>query len=153
MRFINKTLTGEVVLDGNIFINCRLHNATIIYSGKKFAFEQLRITGNSRFSLKGPAATTMDFLTLLAHSNRKQFRSCSTAPQTRCAIQARTIDADRRLAAQDSLLKMMVPLAANMPPTPWAMEILAPGTCAAAVPRNWRTLSWSAYMPYIPECM
>lgn len=68
MRFINKTLTGEVVLDGNIFINCRLHNATIIYSGKKFAFEQLRITGNSRFSLKGPAATTMDFLTLLAHS-------------------------------------------------------------------------------------
>ena len=68
MRFINKTLTGEVVLDGNIFINCRLHNATIIYSGKKFAFEQLRITGKSRFSLQGPAATTMDFLTLLAHS-------------------------------------------------------------------------------------
>jgi len=68
MRFINKTLTGEVVLDGNIFINCRLHNATIIYTGKKFAFEQLRITGNSTFSLKGPAAMTMDFLTLLAHS-------------------------------------------------------------------------------------
>jgi hypothetical protein len=45
-----------------------LHNATIIYTGKKFAFEQLRITGNTRFSLKGPAAMTMDFLTLLAHS-------------------------------------------------------------------------------------
>jgi hypothetical protein len=68
MRFENKTLTGEVLLDGNIFINCTLHNATIIYTGKKFAFERLRITGNSRFSLKGPAAMTMDFLTLLAHS-------------------------------------------------------------------------------------
>lgn len=68
MRFENKTLTGEVMLDGNIFINCTLHNATIIYTGKKFAFEHLRITGNSRFSLKGSAAMTMDFLTLLAHS-------------------------------------------------------------------------------------
>jgi hypothetical protein len=68
MRFINQTLTGEVLLDGNIFINCTLHNATIIYTGKKFAFEQLRITGNSRFALKGPAGMTMDFLTLLAHS-------------------------------------------------------------------------------------
>ncbi len=68
MRFENKTLTGEVILDGNIFINCRLHNATIIYTGKKFAFEHLRITGDSTFSLKGPAGLTMDFLTLLAHS-------------------------------------------------------------------------------------
>ena len=68
MRFENKTLTGEVILDGNIFINCTLHNATIIYTGKKFAFEGLRITGTSRFSLKGSAALTMDFLTLLAHS-------------------------------------------------------------------------------------
>jgi hypothetical protein len=68
MRFENKTLTGEVMLDGNIFINCTLHNATIIYSGKKFAFEHLRITGNTKFSLQGPAAMTMDFLTLLAHS-------------------------------------------------------------------------------------
>jgi hypothetical protein len=67
MRFENKILTGEVMLDGNIFINCTLHNATIIYSGKKFAFEHLRITGNSKFSLKGSAAMTMDFLTLLAH--------------------------------------------------------------------------------------
>jgi hypothetical protein len=52
-----------------------------------------------------------------------------------------------------SLLKIMVPLAANMPPTPWATEILAPATWAAAVPRIWRTLSCSAYMPYMPECM
>src|SRR5262245_46955120 len=52
-----------------------------------------------------------------------------------------------------SLLNTMVPLAANMPPTPWAMEILAPLTCAAATPRIWRTPSCSAYMPYMPECM
>jgi hypothetical protein len=35
-----------------------------------------------------------------------------------------------------------------MPPTPWQTEILAPGICAGAVPRIWRTLSCSAYMPH-----
>ena len=48
---------------------------------------------------------------------------------------------------------MIVPEAANMPPTPWQTEILAPGIWAGAVPRIWRTLSYSAYMPYMPECM
>ena len=33
-----------------------------------------------------------------------------------------------------------------------ADEMLAPGL-GGAVPRIWRTLSWKAYMPYIPECM
>jgi peptidoglycan/LPS O-acetylase OafA/YrhL len=46
-----------------------------------------------------------------------------------------------------------VPLAANIPPTPWQTEIFAPGTWAGATPRIWRTLSWSAYIPYMPECM
>jgi hypothetical protein len=35
---------------------------------------------------------------------------------------------------------MIVPDAANMPPTPWQTEILAPGIGAGAVPRIWRTL-------------
>jgi hypothetical protein len=52
-----------------------------------------------------------------------------------------------------SFVMMIVPEAANMPPTPWQTEILAPGTWAGAMPRIWRTLSWSAYMPYMPECM
>ena len=52
-----------------------------------------------------------------------------------------------------SLEKMIVPDAANMPPTPWQTEIFAPGTCAGAMPRICRTLSCSAYMPYMPECM
>jgi hypothetical protein len=30
---------------------------------------------------------------------------------------------------------MIVPLAANMPPTPWQTEILASGICAGAMPR------------------
>ena len=51
------------------------------------------------------------------------------------------------------LVKMIVPEAPNMPPTPWQTEIFAFGTCAAAVPRICRTLSCSAYMPYMPECM
>jgi hypothetical protein len=33
---------------------------------------------------------------------------------------------------------MMVPEAANMPPTPWQTEILASGICAGALPRIWR---------------
>jgi hypothetical protein len=36
---------------------------------------------------------------------------------------------------------MIVPEAANMPPTPWQTEILAPGIWAGAMPRIWRTLS------------
>ena len=36
---------------------------------------------------------------------------------------------------------MIVPDAANMPPTPWQTEILAPGIWAGATPRIWRTLS------------
>ncbi len=35
---------------------------------------------------------------------------------------------------------MIVPEAANMPPTPWQTEIQAPGIWAAATPRIWRTL-------------
>ena len=48
---------------------------------------------------------------------------------------------------------MIVPEAANMPPTPWQTEILAPGIWASAVPRIWRTLSSKGYMPYIREGM
>jgi hypothetical protein len=48
---------------------------------------------------------------------------------------------------------MMVPEAANMPPTPWQTEIRAPGVWAGAVPRIWRTLSCNAYMPYMRECI
>ncbi len=48
---------------------------------------------------------------------------------------------------------MIVPDAANMPPTPWQTEIRASGTCAGAVPRIWRTLSCKACVPYMPECM
>ena len=52
-----------------------------------------------------------------------------------------------------SFVKMIVPTAANMPPTPWQTEIFASLTCAGAMPRICRTLSCSAYMPYMPECM
>ena len=52
-----------------------------------------------------------------------------------------------------SLLNTMVPAAANMPPTPCAIEIFAPGTCAGATPRSCRMLSCIAYIPYMPECM
>ena len=47
-------------------------------------------------------------------------------------------------------LMMIVPEAANMPPTPWQTEIRALEIWAGAVPRIWRTLSCNAYMP---ECM
>jgi hypothetical protein len=49
--------------------------------------------------------------------------------------------------------KMMVPEAANIPPTPWQTEIFASAICAGAMPRICRTLSCKAYMPYMPECM
>ena len=40
---------------------------------------------------------------------------------------------------------MIVPLAANMSPTSWQTDILAPGIRAGAVPRIWRTLSLAPY--------
>ena len=52
-----------------------------------------------------------------------------------------------------SLEMMVVPEAANMPPTPWQTEILASGIWAGTMPRIWRMLSCNAYMPYMPECM
>lgn len=55
--------------------------------------------------------------------------------------------------AYATLVITMVPLALNMPPTPWTIEISAPGTWAGAVPRICRTPSCSAYMPYMPECI
>jgi hypothetical protein len=42
---------------------------------------------------------------------------------------------------------MIVPEAANMPPTPCQTEILAPGIWAGAVPRAWRTLSLQRFPP------
>ena len=51
---------------------------------------------------------------------------------------------------QPSFVNTIVPDAANMPPTPWQTEIFAPCTCAGAVPRIWRMLSWRANMPYMP---
>ena len=48
---------------------------------------------------------------------------------------------------------MIVPLAANMPPTPWQTEIRAPGIWAGAMPRIRRTLSYNAHIPYMPECV
>ena len=46
-----------------------------------------------------------------------------------------------------------VPLAANMPPTPWHTAIFTSPTWAGAVPRTWRTLSWIANIPYMPVCV
>jgi len=41
---------------------------------------------------------------------------------------------------------MIVPEAANMPPTPSQTEIRAPGIWAGEIPRIWRTLSCKAYI-------
>ena len=46
---------------------------------------------------------------------------------------------------------MIVPEAANRPPTPWQTEIPALGIWAGAMPRIWRTLFCNAYMPHMPE--
>jgi hypothetical protein len=46
---------------------------------------------------------------------------------------------------------MIMPEAANVPPTPWRQtETWAPGIWAGTVPHIWRMLSYNAYMP---KCM
>ena len=90
---------------------------------------------------------------------RQQLKRRRATTEQRSSVDAasgmrRTGSLLRRLVCHDaSFVMMIVPLAANMPPTPWQTEIFAPGTWAGAVPRIWRTLSCKAYMPYIPECM
>ncbi|MGC1884894.1 MAG: hypothetical protein WA709_02130 [Stellaceae bacterium] len=76
------------------------------------------------------------------------------APRTNFfhAFPARQGTCNRR-AHGGSFDMMIVPLAANMPSTPWQTEIRAPGIWAGADPRIWRTLSFKAYMPYMPACM
>jgi len=54
---------------------------------------------------------------------------------------------------QGLLPSTSVPQALKKPPKPWATDTSQPCTWAAAVLRNWRTLSWMAYMPYMPECI
>src|SRR5260370_11289505 len=51
---------------------------------------------------------------------------------------ARSSDFAKR-AQGASFVMMMVPEAANMPPTPWQTEIRAPGIWAGAAPRIWRS--------------
>src|SRR5579859_7525057 len=74
------------------------------------------------------------------------------------AGEADEIEPEEDLAGENrhhggSFEKMIVPEAANMPPTPWQTDTLAPAICAGAMPRICRTLSCNAYMPYMPECM
>ena len=59
--------------------------------------------------------------------------------------------AQRPYPCGSSLVKTRLPAAMNMPPTPWQNETLAPSTWCGASPRIWRTDSWMAYMPYMPE--
>ena len=60
------------------------------------------------------------------------------------------MQASYRLDLDASFDMMIVPEAANMPPTPWQTEIRASGIWTGAMPRIWRTLFRSAYMPYMP---
>jgi len=46
---------------------------------------------------------------------------------------------------------MMVQETVNMPPTPRQTEMRASGIWAGAVPRIWRALSCSAYVPACPN--
>ena len=46
---------------------------------------------------------------------------------------------------------MIVPEAANVPPTPWQTDISV-AVWVAPAPRIWRTLSYIGYMPYLLEC-
>ncbi len=102
-----------------------------------------RITrSTSRFSAETPPAASR---TIEAAPAATVGRGYHSLPVARCPL----------LVARygRSFDVMIVPAAANMPPTPWARLIFAPGTWAGATPRSWRTLSWRAYMPYMPECM
>ena len=74
-------------------------------------------------------------------------------PWSRCEVPRHDLSRATSRRQGGSFDMMIVPEAANLPPTPWQTEILAPGIYVGAMPRIWRTLSWSAYIPYMPECM
>ena len=55
--------------------------------------------------------------------------------------------------APESLVRISVPAAWNIPPTPCAMLVRTFGSWFAASPRSCRTDYWIANMPYMPVCV
>lgn len=65
-EFKDQTLTGEVTLDGNVFINVDFKDAELNYSGGvPPRFDNCRFT-NATFNLGGAAGSTVNFLRSMA---------------------------------------------------------------------------------------
>ncbi len=65
-EFKDQTLTGEVTLDGNVFINVNFKDAELNYSGGvPPGFDNCRFT-NATFSVGGAAGNTLAFLRSMA---------------------------------------------------------------------------------------
>jgi hypothetical protein len=63
----NETLTGELYLDGNVYIDCDFQNARMVFTGGGLppAFENCRFD-NSDFVFDGAAGRTLGFLKAMA---------------------------------------------------------------------------------------
>jgi len=112
---------------------------------KRLATENTENTERQR--LVGPAASVFSVVRLLG---RLAVPFALAREEKRGAAEVAATPPVRYGASFDQIT---VPEAANMPPTPWLIEIFAPGTWAGAMPRSCRMLSCMAYMPYMPECM
>lgn len=64
MRFIKQTLTDDVTLDYNEFVDCEIRNCLVLYHGGDFTLLRTTLT-NVRFGLGGPANNTLNFLRLV----------------------------------------------------------------------------------------
>ena len=70
----NQTLSGDIAIDGQVFINCEFKDARLLFDGGTPPnFDNCRFT-NSRFGFQSEAANTLNFLrAMLPHqSNMRQ---------------------------------------------------------------------------------
>jgi DNA-binding transcriptional regulator WhiA len=68
MRFENTTITQDVTVDYNEFINCEFQNCKFIYHGGSFYISNCKFT-NVQYVLAGQAHDTLTYLRFLKNLN------------------------------------------------------------------------------------
>lgn len=65
-EFVDQTITGSHIVDGQAYVNVQFRNATLVYTGgQPPAFSECRFDATT-FSFEGPAAQTLQFLNAMA---------------------------------------------------------------------------------------
>ena len=91
MRFVKQTLTSDVTLDYNEFVDCEISNCLVLFHGGDFTLLRTTLT-NVRFGLGGPANNTLNFLRLVRAANARLLDELLNAAPAPVSDQSVTIN-------------------------------------------------------------